>query len=217
MGFDFTDQLIGICEIIGIIAFAISGAMAAIEKELDIFGVIVLGVTTALGGGIIRDLILAINPPAMFINGNYTALAAAFSLLVFICFYYNYDYMQKHMDFFDHALNIFDAVGLGVFVILGINTAMFAGYVDNNFLLLFIGSITGVGGGMLRDIMIRNVPFVLRKRIYALAAIIGGSLYLILLKNGVNSDISVVVGIVSVIVIRLLSRKYKWALPKVNK
>lgn len=217
MEYEFTKQLISICEIIGIIAFAISGAMVAIEKELDIFGVIVLGVTTALGGGVIRDLILSINPPTMFVSSNYAALAALSSLVIFIFSYYNYKYIQKNRKFFDTALNVFDSVGLGVFVVLGINTAIYSGYSENNFLLMFIGVITGIGGGILRDIMVKDIPFVLRKRIYALAAILGGGVYLILLKNGLNSNASLISGIIITILIRILSKKYEWSLPRVIK
>ena len=217
MEYTFTQQLINICEIIGIIAFAISGAMVAIEKDLDIFGVVVLGVTTALGGGVIRDLILAINPPTMFISSNYAALAAISSLIIFIFSYYKYKYIQKNRKIFDNALNFFDSIGLGVFVVLGINTAMYSGYSDNNFLIMFIGVITGRGGGILRDIMVKDIPFVLRKRIYALAAILGGGVYIVLLKNGINSNFSLIIGILITILIRVLSKKYEWSLPRVKK
>ncbi|WP_329384591.1 trimeric intracellular cation channel family protein [Anaerofustis butyriciformans] len=217
MEYTFTQQLVNICEIIGIIAFAISGAMVAIEKDLDIFGVVVLGVTTALGGGVIRDLILAINPPTMFISSNYAALAAISSLIIFIFSYYKYKYIQKNRKIFDNALNFFDSIGLGVFVVLGINTAMYSGYSDNNFLIMFIGVITGIGGGILRDIMVKDIPFVLRKRIYALAAILGGGVYIVLLKNGINSNFSLIIGILITILIRVLSKKYEWSLPRVKK
>lgn len=217
MEYTFTQQLVNICEIIGIIAFAISGAMVAIEKDLDIFGVVVLGVTTALGGGVIRDLILAINPPTMFISSNYAALAAIFSLIIFIFSYFKYKYIQKNRKIFDNALNFFDSIGLGVFVILGINTAIYSGYSDNNFLIMFIGVITGIGGGILRDIMVKDIPFVLRKRIYALAAILGGGVYIVLLKNGINSNFSLIIGIFITILIRVLSKKYEWSLPRVKK
>lgn len=217
MEYTFTQQLVNICEIIGIIAFAISGAMVAIEKDLDIFGVVVLGVTTALGGGVIRDLILAINPPTMFISSNYAALAAISSLIIFVFSYYKYKYIQKNRKIFDNALNFFDSIGLGVFVVLGINTAMYSGYSDNNFLIMFIGVITGIGGGILRDIMVKDIPFVLRKRIYALAAILGGGVYIVLLKNGINSNFSLIIGIFITILIRVLSKKYEWSLPRVKK
>ena len=211
MEYTFTQQLVNICEIIGIIAFAISGAMVAIEKDLDIFGVV------ALGGGVIRDLILAINPPTMFISSNYAALAAISSLIIFIFSYYKYKYIQKNRKIFDNALNFFDSIGLGVFVVLGINTAMYSGYSDNNFLIMFIGVITGIGGGILRDIMVKDIPFVLRKRIYALAAILGGGVYIVLLKNGINSNFSLIIGILITILIRVLSKKYEWSLPRVKK
>lgn len=217
MEYTFTQQLINICEIIGIIAFAISGAMVAIEKDLDIFGVVVLGVTTALGGGVIRDLILAINPPTMFISSNYAALAAISSLVIFIFSYFNYKYIQKNRKVFENALNFFDSIGLGVFVVLGVNTAMYSRYSDNNFLIMFIGVITGIGGGILRDIMVKDIPFVLRKRIYALAAILGGGVYIVLLKNGINSNFSLIIGIFITILIRVLSKKYEWSLPRVKK
>jgi len=217
MNLTFTEQFLNICEIIGIVAFAISGAMIAIDKDLDVFGVIVLGVTTALGGGIIRDIILGINPPIMFTSVAYAALAAVSALCVFMYSYFNYKYIDGKRTFFDNALNIFDAIGLGVFVVLGINTAISAGFVNNVFLILFVGVLTGIGGGMLRDIMVSDIPFVLRKRIYALACIVGGGVYIFLLERSVNNDIAILIGIFTTILIRMLSRKYKWSLPRVKK
>lgn len=212
-----TNQIIIVCEIIGIIAFAISGAMVAIEKDLDIFGVVVLGVTTALGGGVIRDLILSITPPTMFVSVEYTLLSAVSALGVFIFSYFKYDYIEKNIINFENLLNFCDSIGLGVFVVLGINTAIKNGYYDNMFLIIFIGVITGIGGGILRDVMVSDIPFILRKRIYALAAILGGSVYLLLLRSRFNANMSLIAAIIITILIRILSRKYKWSLPKVKK
>ena len=110
--------------------------------------------------------------------------------------------------------NIFDAVGLAVFTISGMNTAM--GVSDNVILILTLGVITGVGGGMLRDMMTNTMPKVLRKRVYAVASLIGGALYYVLHLIGVNDILSAVIGMVTIFVLRVLATVYKWNLPSVK-
>ena len=164
-------------EILGTIAFAISGAMVASRKKMDIFGVMVLGVTTAVGGGMIRDLILGINPPIMFINSSYVFVAVLTSILIFIIFFHLKKHIEKYNKQIDSILNIFDAIGLGAFVVAGVNTAISHGFEDFGFLVIFVGTLSGIGGGILRDIFAGRIPVVLRKRVYAIAAIVGAMTY----------------------------------------
>lgn len=208
------DELIYALEIIGAAAFAVSGAMAALEREADIFGVIFLAVITALGGGVIRDLLLGVTPPKMFVSYVYLAVAAVAALVVFADAYIRREKYRKHRDKLDSINNMFDAVGLAVFTVSGMNTAMQQS--DNVLLILVLGMSTGVGGGMLRDMMINKMPKVLRKRVYAVASLLGGGVYYGLFALGVHETIAAVSGMVVIIALRVLATVYKWNLPAIR-
>lgn len=201
-------------ELIGAAAFAISGAMAAIKRKADIFGVVFLGVITALGGGVIRDVLIGQLPPKMFISYAYLLASLLVSLIVFFDAYIRREKYFANKDKLSEINNIFDAVGLAVFTVSGMNTAM--GVSDNVILILTLGVITGVGGGMLRDMMTNTMPKVLRKRVYAVASLIGGALYYVLYLIGVNDILSAVIGMVTIFVLRVLATVYKWNLPSVK-
>ena len=169
-------SIIFVAEAIGTIAFAISGAMLAAEKNLDIFGILVLGIVTAFGGGVIRDLLLGITPPAMFSNHIFFLLAALASCAVFLAYRLlavARDKLPACLLRLDYAgvLNFFDAIGLGVFSVSGVNVALEGGFADNPLLAVTVGVLTGIGGGMVRDLLNGEIPSVLRKNVYALAAI----------------------------------------------
>lgn len=208
------DELIYALEIIGAAAFAVSGAMAALEHDADIFGVIFLAVVTALGGGVIRDLLLGLTPPKMFVSYVYLAVAALAALVVFVDAYIRREKYRKHRDKLDSINNMFDAVGLAVFTVSGMNTAMQQS--DNVLLILVLGMSTGVGGGMLRDMMINKMPKVLRKRVYAVASLLGGGVYYGLFALGVHETIAAVSGMVVIIALRVLATVYKWNLPAIR-
>ena len=208
------DELIYALEIIGAAAFAVSGAMAALEHEADIFGVIFLAVVTALGGGVIRDLLLGVTPPKMFVSYVYLAVAAVAALVVFADAYIRREKYRKHRDKLDSINNMFDAVGLAVFTVSGMNTAMQQS--DNVLLILVLGMGTGVGGGMLRDMMINKMPKVLRKRVYAVASLLGGGVYYGLFALGVHETIAAVSGMALIIALRVLATVYKWNLPAIR-
>lgn len=203
-----------VLELIGAAAFAISGAMAAIKRKADIFGVVFLGVITALGGGVIRDVLIGQLPPKMFISYAYLLASLLVSLIVFFDAYIRREKYFANKDKLSEINNIFDAVGLAVFTVSGMNTAM--GVSDNVILILTLGVITGVGGGMLRDMMTNTMPKVLRKRVYAVASLIGGALYYVLYLIGVNDILSAVIGMVTIFVLRVLATVYKWNLPSVK-
>ena len=167
-----------VLELIGAAAFAVSGAMVAIEKKADIFGVLFLAVTTALGGGVIRDVLIGRIPPVMFVSYWYLLISVVAALAVFIDAYLRSEKYKLHLDKLDAVNNVFDAIGLAVFTVSGMNAAMPVS--DNVILVLFVGMCTGVGGGMLRDVMTNTMPKVLRKRVYAVASLIGGGLYYVM-------------------------------------
>ncbi len=212
---ELAELIIHIAELIGTIAFAVSGVIVAIEKQLDFFGAMVLGVTTAVGGGALRDVLLGITPPTMFQNYVVVAVAVATSGLVFMIEYSSRGLLNKQKNNYLQVINIFDAVGLGVFTVIGVNTAIMNSYSDNWFLAIFIGTITGIGGGVLRDVLAGRIPLVLYKEVYALAAISGAALFYILHQTGLNLTLAMLFGASAVMLIRLLAIYFKWSLPKV--
>lgn len=212
------DKIIFVIEIIGTVAFAITGVITALEKKFDIFGAIVLGMMTAVGGGILRDIILGYLPPSAFRYPVYAITAIITSVAVFTLAYIFGDKFKAKYDTYSQAINIFDSIGLAVFVIVGVQTADKCGFGDNTFLSVFVGTLTGVGGGVLRDIMAGRIPKILRKRVYALAAIIGALIYQILTEYGLCSQtISMIIGAGSILIIRILATVFHWNLPTAKK
>lgn len=204
-----------ILEIAGTISFAISGAMAAVEKRVDLFGVIFLGVTTSLAGGIIRDVVIGRVPPTAFSDYKYMAIAIVTSLIVFILARVYHEHYKDNLELINTINNVFDAAGLGAFTITGANVAMGMGYRSNGFFMIFLAMITGIGGGVLRDLMIGEIPFVLRKRIYAVASLAGGFVYYLLsVKFRMETMSAAFVGIAIVFGLRMLATIFKWNLPK---
>lgn len=156
--------LINSFEIIGTIAFAISGALVGVEKKLDLFGVIFLSITTAVGGGIFRDIIIGSTPPVVFIKPGYCIISIVTALLTF----YFYEQIIK----LKNVVLISDAIGLGVFTAVGAKAALNHN-LNQVFIVISMGLITGIGGGILRDVFTKNIPLVFRKEIYAMASIAG--------------------------------------------
>lgn len=200
-----------ILEIIGTVAFAASGAMVAVNKKMDVFGVIILGLTTATGGGIIRDLVLGVTPPSVFLTPVYAIVAVATSILVFLPF--TQKFAHKNTRAYDTVLLICDSVGLGVFTAVGVKAAYSA--IENApfILAVFTGVITAVGGGAIRDLFAKDTPFIFIRHFYACASLIGAILTIVL-WNFAGELISMAAGIVTVIVLRLFAAKYRWELPK---
>lgn len=200
-----------ILEIIGTVAFAASGAMVAVNKKMDVFGVIILGLTTATGGGIIRDLVLGVTPPSVFLTPVYAIVAVATSVLVFLPF--TQKFAHKNTRAYDTVLLICDSVGLGVFTAVGVKAAYSA--IENApfILAVFTGVITAVGGGAIRDLFAKDTPFIFIRHFYACASLIGAILTIVL-WNFTGELISMAAGIVTVIVLRLFAAKYRWELPK---
>ena len=208
------DEIMFVLELIGAAAFAVSGAMVAIEKRADIFGILFLAVTTALGGGVIRDVLIGRIPPVMFVSYWYLLISVVAALAVFIDAYLRSEKYKLHLDKLDAVNNIFDAIGLAVFTVSGMNASMPVS--DNVILVLFVGMCTGVGGGMLRDVMTNTMPKVLRKRVYAVASLLGGGLYYAMYALGVNQIVSLGCGMLLIFALRLFATIFKWNLPSVK-
>lgn len=208
-------DIVLILEIIGTAAFAISGAAVSINKHLDIFGVLFCALTTAFGGGVMRDVILGNLPPTMFRNYIYVSVAVGVAVLTFVVAKAFKKFYLKEITVIDKVNNIFDAAGLGVFTVTGINIAIASGYADNMFFVIFLGMTTGCGGGIVRDVLVREVPFVLSKRIYAVASIAGGIVYYFMFVTfSLGEVLSVICSIMVIFILRILASIFHWDLPK---
>lgn len=198
---------------VGIIAFAISGAIAASEKHTDPFGTIIVAVLTACGGGITRDILLGITPPRSLLDPSYILLAAAVALIVYLIAFILKDTFRSKTGVIDTAVNVFDALGLGVFVVMGTQTAIDYGFSQNAFLSILIGVLTGCGGGFLRDITLQEIPVILKKHIYVIAAICGGIVFYIMYTSQLSYTASVAASVLVTFSLRMLATRYKWNLP----
>lgn len=211
------ETLLFIAEMIGVASGAVSGVLTAAKVRMDIFGAMTLGCVTAVGGGIIRDILLGLTPPAAFRNPYYIPVAAAVSLITFSIEYCFSDRIILHKRELEFWFNIFDALGLAVFVCVGVDVAFRAGFADNAFLTVFVGTITGVGGGMLRDTMAGQPPVVLQKRIYCIAAILGAVVSTYGHRFQIPDWIGSVAGAALILLIRFLATHYRWNLPRYPK
>ncbi|MBQ7188421.1 MAG: trimeric intracellular cation channel family protein [Kiritimatiellae bacterium] len=201
-----------ILEIIGTVAFAVSGALLAVKKEMDVFGVCVMGVVTACGGGVLRDLMLGYLPPAMFREPVYALTAVGCSLLTMILFVVRRRFFS-HDRVFDTLMLWSDALGLGVFTAAGVSAVFRAGFGDNFFFSVFLGTMTGVGGGVLRDVLARTPPYIFVRHIYACASILGAVVCTLLWRTA-GATLAMLVCCGSVFALRILSAHYRWSLPK---
>ena len=204
--------MIFILELIGTIAFAFSGCMVANSKRMDIFGVWVLGTVTAVGGGAVRDVLLGQFPPNMFRDGVYVAAATATVVFWLWMAAKKGALPRRHFHQLTQVMDISDSIGLGVFAVVGSQTAIRCGYGGNWFLVIFVGVLTGVGGGLMRDVMANMMPMIFRKRIYASAAMAGSIVYVVLLSLVPEID-AILAGIATVFAIRTMASLRHWDLP----
>lgn len=210
------EWIIYITEILGTVAFAASGAMIGIKRKLDLFGVVFISIVTSFGGGAIRDVVLGHFPPRMFYNFEFLAVAVAVSLIVFVITYLKVLKRGKHSEFFDVMINVIDAFGLAAFSISGVQVALASGYEKNAVLCILMGMLTGVGGGILRDMMTQTIPYVFQKHVYAIASIAGSLLFYVLVRFNAHDTVSSLVSIGLIVIIRILAARYKWSLPRIK-
>lgn len=209
-------SLLFLFDLIGTIAFAISGAFVGIRKGMDVFGVNVLAVTTACGGGLMRDLIIGSIPPQMFRNSFFVMVAIVVANVVFLLMYLHHHMPRKMAPLYDKLLFWFDTLGLAAFTVDGVMAGIALGHGDNHFLICFLGFMTAVGGGALRDVLADQTPDIFRKHIYAVAAIAGAMLMVVLLQLFGSQRIAMIGGFLLVIVLRFLAAHFRWNLPKVR-
>jgi uncharacterized membrane protein YeiH len=197
--------LIQILDLFGTMAFAVTGAFKAIEHKSDIVGIIILSTITGVAGGVIRDIIFGKFPPTVVLNPLYLVVTVVTAIIIFIL----YPSFKIHWNLFLK----FDAVGLGVFTVIGASIAY--NIFGLNFLTMaFAGVLTAVGGGILRDVFVNEVPLVFVKELYASTSFIGVIILFVTLVMGINLYSATIPSILAVTSIRLLAMKYNWNLPR---
>ena len=200
-----------ILELAGTVAFAVSGAMTGLKKKMDVFGVAILGLTAAVGGGVLRDVVLGVLPPKTFRDPKYAVIAVAVAFIVFMPAIHRLLLSRRLL--YETVLVLVDALGLGIFTVIGIRTAFDVSAGFNAFLLIFVGVATGVGGGLLRDLLAGDMPFVFVRNIYASASATGAAVCVVLWKY-TGGVLSMMIGASVIITLRLLSFHFKWHLPR---
>ena len=202
-------RLIGLIEIIGTAAFAVSGALVGIKKRLDLFGVLVVALLTSGGGGLMRDLFLNRDVPVFFSQCQYLITILIFTIIALLV-----GTKSKTRKKYTNFVYLCDAIGLGVFSIVTADSAIQFGY--PNIGVVFLSCLTGIGGGMMRDIIVREIPVVLRREIYALASI-AGVLLLLILYPYIEHNLLIYSCVAVVVIIRMCSIHFDLHIPVVNR
>lgn len=196
-------QFLYIIDILGTFAFAVSGAFLAMEKKLDPFGVLVIAFVTAIGGGTLRDVLIG-NLPVSWLK-NETAIYVIFGSAVTALFF------ARYLRQLTTTLFLFDALGLGLFTLAGLEMGLARGYSAG--ICISLGTITACFGGVVRDVLLNNIPLLFRKEIYALACIAGGVVYFLLLRAGLGKEVLTLVCIAVVFSIRVIAFRFHLSLP----
>ncbi|WP_405619438.1 trimeric intracellular cation channel family protein [Streptomyces sp. NBC_00076] len=193
-------------EVVGIFVFAISGALLAVRKNFDVFGIAVLAEVTALGGGLFRDLVIGAVPPAAFTDLGYFITPLFAALLVF--------FLHPHVERIQGAVNVFDAAGLGLFCVAGTTKAYEYGLGLTSSVAL--GLATAVGGGVLRDVLANEVPSLLRwdRDLYAVPAIVGSTMVVLCLRYSALTPLTSGSAALTAFVLRLLAMRFHWRAPR---
>lgn len=196
-------RLIYVFDLFGTAVFAITGALAAGRKRMDFFGVMVVGLVTAVGGGTIRDLVLGLRPVFWVADVSYVTLGLAAAAVTFIG--------APFLRLPRRAFVLPDAIGLAVFTIIGAGRTLDAGFPP--LIAVVMGIITGVGGGMIRDVLCREMPLILSREIYATASLAGGVIFVALLEAGVAHSAAVVAAMLVILLLRLAALHWNLSLP----
>ena len=197
-------DLLLLLDLVGTAAFAASGAWSGVKREMDLFGVLVLGLVTATGGGTLRDLLIGDIPPFCLQHESYLYISIAAALAGF--------FGHRRLNRWQQPLQFFDAIGLGTFVIIGTGKGLTYGLGPLGAVMM--GVMTATAGGALRDLLSGEVPLILRKEIYASACLVGGALLVTLRHTPLSPPLAALVAALTVIAIRLLALRYDWSLPR---
>ena len=203
-------RIFSVTEIIGVVAASISGSMIAVVSSFDLFGVIFCGILTALGGGVIRDILIGCLPPRSFHNAAFLVSSLVTSVIVFVILKILHSKKPPRQELLHKVFVFFDAIGLASFSIGGVQIGMASEYSGNAFLCVFLGMTTAIGGGILRDLMTARRPLVLCKEIYATASLIGCIAYYFSVYLGLPVTAATPLCMILIVLIRLLAFKFRW-------
>ena len=210
------EQMLLCLDLMGSVAFAVSGVLVGVRRKMDVFGVNVLAVITATGGGILRDILIGDLPPAAFRNPFHVTVAVVTANLA-ICFMLLHPHLPGRVTgAYNRIMFWFDTLGVAAFTVDGVMIGVEHGYRDNLFLLVFLGVMTGVGGGILRDILADQMPEVLRRHVYATASVAGGLMTGLLMQYSVTARGSLLAGFSTVVLLRALAAHFRWNLPRIE-
>lgn len=194
-----------ILDFIGTLAFAISGTRLAAAKNFDVFGAYIVGLTTAIGGGTMRDILLGQTP--FWMTDAFYLICSGIAVIWVVIF-------RKALVRQDNTWFLFDTIGLALFTVVGVNKTLECGF--PMWCAICMGAMTGAAGGVLRDVLINEVPLIFRKEIYALACLVGGLVFAILHANDLDNNLCGIISGVAVIIIRILAVKYHLSLPRLK-
>ena len=194
-----------IIDILGTIAFAISGVLVAMDKKLDVFGVLIIAFVTAFGGGTLRDLLIGIRPVG-WLNAPLHLLIIGITVLLAIVFVKQLKYVRK-------SLFLFDTIGIGLYTMVGIEKGLAADL--SPVMCIALGTITACFGGVIRDILCNEIPVIFRKEIYATVCILGGLVYFLLIQFPIDNTIPYSLAILTIIIMRVLAVRFKISLPNI--
>lgn len=199
-------MLFSILDIIGTIAFAVSGALTAIERKLDIFGIAIISIITALGGGTLRDMLIGNVPVAWLkdLNNFYIVLLSMITTIIF----------RRTLNKLRVSLLLFDTIGIAIFTLIGIQKGLLIGL--QPIVCILLGTVTACFGGVIRDTLCNEVPIIFQKEIYATACLIGGGIFFFFRCCGSAQNAIYIITIVSIISIRLLAVRFRWSLPHIK-
>ncbi len=194
-------------DFIGTFVFAISGALAAMNKKFDPFGVLILASVTAIGGGSLRDVLIGRTPVGWMLSYEYVYIIIIATIVAML--------FRRKLAYFRKTMFLFDAIGLGIFTIVGVELGAKANL--HPIISVLLGTLSASFGGVIRDILCNQVPLIFHKEIYASLSIIGGIVFLILLNAQIPLNINYIITSTIVVVLRILAVKHKWVLPKFYK
>jgi len=200
-------ELLKLIDIAGIAVFSISGVSAAMEKKLDVFGVFIIAFITALGGGTLRDVLIGQLPVSWMYNLNYGLIVLLSTLAAM--------FFSNIIGNYQKTLLTFDSLGIGLFTVVGIQKGILLDF--HPAVCIALGTITACFGGVIRDILLNNIPLIFQKEVYATACILGGVVYFALIRLQMNEMIIEVVSIIFIVVFRLVAVKFNWQLPSIYK
>lgn len=196
-----------VIDILGTVAFAISGVLVAMEKKLDLFGVLIIAFVTAIGGGTLRDLLIGSTPVGWMTTSSYI-FTISITVIITILF-------VKQLRYFRKSLFLFDTIGIGLYTMVGVEKGISAGL--SPVMCIILGTITASFGGVIRDILCNEIPVIFRKEVYATVCILGGVFYFVLIQFPIASAYAYIAAIVSIILMRLLAVRFKISLPNIYK